>query len=399
MSYTYFSSPSTSVRLGLQSQHPSSPLLQRLIGALASCPWLQVITIETQTQEPDLLLLVGDPAYVSDILRKRTSPTRVWVYLLQSQETLESCYVEVLNAKADRIFATSREWRGLQRQQGLTKPVDVLPPIPLLPTEGISREKGRERLRIPEDTTILLSMNRNAAHKRYDLLIQAFVELLLKYPQKPLFLMCICDKGPNREHVLDKQEQQEQQGQQSSGYHPLFDLFARELKQKGATVADYSSRLMLSTQYDSLSDEERSLFYSIADCGVSCADGGATDLCVLDGMAHGLPHVVSNIVAHQGLCTADNSIRVEPIVCIQCGSQERRLVSASAVAQALETYVLNETLRKAHRAVSVATVVTVASATISSTDSGKATIVHPPTNSLLKRLDLFRQERDIDLAP
>jgi hypothetical protein len=61
--------------------------------------------------------------------------------------------------------------------------------------------------------------------------------------------------------------------------------------------------------------------------------------------------------------------------------------------------VLNETLRNAHRAATVATVATVVSATISSTDSGKATIVHPPTNSLLKRLDLFRQERDIDLAP
>jgi len=377
MSYTYFSSPTTSVRLGLQSQHPSSPLLQRLIGALASCPWLQVIQIESQkTQEPDLLLLVGDPAYVSDVLRKRTSPTRVWVYLLQSQETLKNCYVEVLNAKADRIFATSREWRGLQRQQGITKPVDVLPPIFLAPAEGMTREKGRERIHIPEDTTILLSMNRNAAHKRYDILIQAFVELLLKHPQKPLFLMCICDKGPNQEHVLDKQEQQ------SSGYHPLFDLFASELKQKGASVADYSNRLMLSTQYDFLSDEERSLFYSIADVGVSCADGGATDLCVLDGMAHGLPHVVSHIVAHQGFCTADNSIRVEPIVRIQCGLQERRLVSASAVAQALETYVLNETLRKAHRAATVVSVATAAS-----------------TNSLLKRLDLFRQERDIDLAP
>jgi glycosyltransferase involved in cell wall biosynthesis len=318
---------------------------------------------------------VGDPAYVAEVLRKRTSPTRVWVYLLQSQETLEGCYVEVLNAKADRIFATSREWRGLQRQQGITKPIDVLPPIPLLPTGTITREKGRVRLHIPEDTTILLSMNRNAAHKRYDLLIQAFVELLLKHPQKPLFLMCVCDKGPNQEHALDEQTPQ---SEQTGGYHPLFDLFARELKQKGASVADYSSRLMLSTQYDSLSDEERSLFYSIADVGVSCADGGATDLCVLDGMAHGLPHVVSHIVAHQGLCTADNSIRVEPVTRIQCGSQERRLVSASAVAQALETYVTNETLRKAHGAVAT----TVAS-----------------TNSLLKRLDLFRQERDIDLAP
>ena len=392
-SYTYYSSPTTtSVRLGLQSQHPSSPLLQRLIGTLAPCPWLQVVPMESQeTQEPDLLLLVGDPAYVAEVLRKRTSPTPVWVYLLQSQETLEGCYVEVLNAKADRIFATSREWRGLQRQQGITKPVDVLSPIPLLPTEGASREKGRVRLHIPEDITILLSMNRNAAHKRYDLLIQAFVELLLKHPQKPLFLMCVCDKGPNQEHALDEQTEPIEP---IVGYHPLFDLFARELKQKGATVADYSTRLMLSTQYDSLSDEERSLFYSIADVGVSCADGGATDLCVLDGMAHGLPHVVSHIVAHQGLCTADNSIRVEPVVRIQCGPQERRLVSASAVAQALETYITNETLRKAHGAAAkahgsvAATVATVATVTTVAS-----------TNSLLKRLDLLRQERDIDLAP
>jgi len=391
--YTYFSSPATtSVRLGLQSQHPSSPLLQRLIGSLTPCPWLQLVL--NNEKEPDLLLLVGDPAYVHDVLRKRTSPTPVWVYLLQSQETLEGCYVEVLNAKADRIFATSREWRTIQRQQGLTKPVDVLPPIPLVPTEGITREKGRDRLRIPEEVTILLSMNRNAAHKRYDILIQAFVELLLKYPQKPLFLMCICDKGPNQEHALAEtmeQKQQPQQSEQISGYHPLFDLFARELKQKGASVADYSSRLMLSTQYDSLSDEDASLFYSIADVGVSCADGGATDLCVLDGMAHGLPHVVSNIVAHQGLCTADHLIRVEPMVRIQCGSQERRLVSASAVAQALETRLLNGPV---HRSASVPTAATL------TTVAGIATATTPPpTNSLLKRLDLFRQERDIDLAP
>ena len=378
MSYTYYSSPSTILRLGLQSQRPSSQLLQRLTGVLAACPWLQLVPMESQeTQEPDLLLLVGDPAYVHDVLRARTSPTRVWVYLLQSQETLANCYVETLNAKADRIFATSREWRGLQRQQGLTKPVEVLSPIPLLPLEGVSREKGRALLRIPEDVMLLLSMNRNAAHKRYDILLQAFVELILKHPQKPLFLMCVCDKGPNLDHVLDEQTQQPQQ---PPGYHPLFDLFARELKQKGATVADYSNRLMLSTQYDSLSDEEVSLFYSIADCGVSCADGGATDLCVLDGMAHGLPHVVSNIVAHQGLCTADNSIRVDPTVRIQCGSQERRLVSTSAVAQALETYVLSETTRRAHGLAAKAALPT-------------------PVSSLMTRLDLLRRERDIDLAP
>ena len=236
-------------------------------------------------------------------------------------------------------------------------------------------------------------MSRNTPHKRYDILIQAFVELIVKHPQKPIFLMCVCDKGN------------------------LFDLFADELKRKGAVIADFSNRLLVSARHDSLSDEDVGLFYKIADCGVSCADGGALGLCVLEHMAHGIPQVVSNIVAHRDICKADNSILVEPVVRIQVAGEFVQLVSPSSVAQALETYVLNEPLRKGHGLAAATTVTAahgLAAATAAASAHGlaAATVVAAAhglaataatataaTSSIVKRLDLLRQERDIDAAP
>jgi glycosyltransferase involved in cell wall biosynthesis len=362
MSYTYFTSPSdhsVPFSLCIQGSPEDSTVIQRLTDELAKQPWLTLQSTEQDSTE--LLFLVGDPVYVHSILTNRTSSKKVWVYLLQRYEVLDPSHVEVLNHKADRLFATNREWRTLQRQQGITRPLDVLLPPPCTKGRGDRRTEGRLALQIPEEVFLILSMNPNSDSARYDTLIQAFVELLVKHPQKPLFLMCVCSKG---------------------GSHPIFDLFARALQQKRVNVADYSSRLLLSARYDSLTDEEKSVFYSIADCSVSCADGESVGLSVLDFLAHGIPQVLSHIVTHRALCSPQNSILVEPVVQIQCSITRpayRQLVSASAVAQALETYLLDEPLRRAHGAAA-------ASASVSVTGTG-----------LMKRLDLLRQERDIDL--
>jgi hypothetical protein len=141
---------------------------------------------------------------------------------------------------------------------------------------------------------------------------------------------------------------------------------------------------MLSTRHSTLSDEEVGLFYSIADCGVSCADGGALGLCVQEHMAHGIPQVVSNVVAHRALCTPTNSILVNPVVRIRSDQDMIQLVTPSDVAKALETYALSETTRRDHGLAAAAAV---------------AASIPVPVSSLVKRLDLLRQERDIDLAP
>ena len=377
MSYTYFSSPE-SEPFHLCVLEDGSPFGRRLVSELTKVPWLTLQTTEQGSTE--LVFLIGDPASVHAVLTTRTSLTKVWVYLLQRYEGLDPRHVEVLNAKADRIFSTNREWRTIQRQQGLVRPLDVLhagirvagPRTAGVRTEGprtataSPRTEGRLSLGIPEEVFLILSTHRNASHKRYDTLIQAFVDLLIKHPQKPLFLMCVCAKG-----------------QDAEGYHAIFDLFAQALRQKGVEVSDYSNRLLLSARYDSLTDDELGVFYDIADCGVSCADGGAVGLSVLESMAHGLPSVVSNTVAHRDICTADNSIRVDPVVrLVEDSSTQRQLVSATAVAQALETYVLHEPLRKAHAA---------AAAAAAAPYSESAVLT-----GLVKRIDLLRRERDID---
>jgi len=327
--------------------------LQGLIDQLSLVPWISLVGVNA-----DVLLAVGPPSRIHETLLTMTIPkgVRVWAYLIQRYETEA---VEPLNDLVERCFTTNGGWRSLQRQQGITRPVDVLP-AGLSPLGNVDRRSGRALLHIPDDVFLIVSVHRNLPYKRYDTLIQAFVELIVKHPHKPIFLMCVCDPKT------------------------LFDLFSRELKEKGVVVADYSNRLMVSTQYESLTDDQAALFYSIADCGVSCADGESSGIGVLEQMAYGIPHVVSNLVAHRAFCTADNSILVEPVVRIQ-GSQgeDRRLVAPTAVAQALETYVVNEPLRLAHGI----------SAAAAATSYGWPSAV----KGLIRRLDLVRQERDLDV--
>ena len=262
-SYTYFSSPGpavpeTKLTLSILSDS-SSPsirrIVQKLTEELAKVPWLLVSEVSPDQKvrevspdqkvseaSPDILFLIGSPAYVHDALQVQVQ-TRVWVYLLQRYETLDPDHVATLNAKADRIFSPHREWRSLQRQQGITRPIDLLPVSTHSPAPIPTRQEGRAILHIPEEVILFLSLNRNVPHKRYDILIQAFVELIVKHPQKPLFLMCVCEKGCNKE-FSDKDT--------SSEGLPLFDLFSQTLKQKGVAVADFSSRLMLSTRFTAL---------------------------------------------------------------------------------------------------------------------------------------------------
>jgi hypothetical protein len=66
---------------------------------------------------------------------------------------------------------------------------------------------------------------------------------------------------------------------------------------------------------------------------------------------------------------------------IRSGQDMIQLVTPSDVAKALETYALSETTRRDHGLAALAASIPV------------------PVSSLVKRLDLLRQERDIDLAP
>lgn len=331
------------------------------------------------TEAPDLVMIYNDIGVVCqyleamDDVKKRLPRTfETWIYLDQVYNTQPPDLLEILNAKADMIFTFTKEWRTILQKQGITRPIDVIPHgvDPALLKPAMSRSEARATLKMPNDTFLFLNVNRNQPRKRLDLLIMAFAELIVKHPQKPIFLMCLCDKG-------------------EKGGYPLFDIFAREIQLHGANPEHFANRLMVSAQSMQFTDEEIRLFYAAADVGVSTADGEGFGLCAFEQMALGIPQVLSDVVGHREYCTEANSMLVKTKVryyqphCMTILSGESNAVQPSDFAAAMAQYVLHEDLRRMHGAAAKATVATYTWPTV--------------TTRLLRHLAIFKEKRLLEL--
>ena len=261
----------------------------------------QALPDTNRRKRPNVVILYNDLSVVSKFLeeiRKSGIPRnfQIWVYCDQVYTMQPQAFLDVLNRDADRIFAFTPFWKQCLKDQGITRPIDVLMhgfhsntcfPLP--------KELARKQLQLPNDIFIFMNLNRNQPRKRYDILIMAFVELLVKYPTRPLYLLCICDKG-------DK------------GGWWLFELFQRELKQRAVSLELFGNRLIVTSQNMSFKDEEINLFYNAADVGITTADGEGFGLCQFEQMGVGVPQVVPDIGGFKEFCQPTNSILVKPTV-------------------------------------------------------------------------------------
>ena len=261
----------------------------------------QALPDTIRRKRPNVVILYNDLSVVSrflDEIRKSGIPRnfQIWVYCDQVYTMQPQAFLDVLNRDADRIFAFTPFWKQCLKEQGITRPIDVLMhgfhsqscfPLP--------KELARKQLQLPNDIFIFMNLNRNQPRKRYDILIMAFVELLVKYPTRPLYLLCICDKG-------DK------------GGWWLFELFQRELKQRAVSLELFGNRLIITSQNMSFKDEEINLFYNSADVGITTADGEGFGLCQFEQMGVGIPQVVPDIGGFKEFCHSNNSLLVKPTV-------------------------------------------------------------------------------------
>jgi len=250
-------------------------------------------------KKPHVVMIYNDMSIVAKFLeeiRKSGIPRtfKIWLYVDQVYTCQMQGYLDIINRDADRVFAFTTYWKKCLKDQGVNRPLDII-------THGFDRqlyfamprELVRKQMGIPDNAFVYLDLNRNQPRKRYDILIMAFVELLVKNPQKLIFLMCVCDKG-------------------EKGGWWLFEIFQRELKMRGVPIEQYANRLMISSQDMTFRDEEINLFYNVADVGVSTADGEGWGLCNFEQMGVGVPQVVPDIGGFKEFCSAENSVLVKP---------------------------------------------------------------------------------------
>jgi D-inositol-3-phosphate glycosyltransferase len=286
-------------------------------------------------------MIYNDMAVVSRFLeeiRKSGIPRtfKIWLYVDQVYDCQLQQHLDTINRDADRVFVFTKSWRQCLKDQGITRPIDILhhgfdkhlfSPLP--------RADVRKKLNVPADAFLYMSLNRNQPRKRYDILLTAFAELVVKYPTKPIFLLCICDKG-------------------EKGGWPVFELFARELRKRGVPVERFGGRLMLTNQDMSFRDEEINMFYNVADVGVSCAEGEGWGLCSFEQMGVGVPQVVPAIGGYTEFCTEENSVLVKPkysyylplTYCPVFG--EASVCDPHDVCLGMEEYLLDSEKRKKH---------------------------------------------------
>ena len=291
--------------------------------------------------EPNIVMIYNDLSVVSrflDEIRKSGIPRtfKLWVYCDQVYNTQLQPYLDVLNRDADLIFAFSNGWKKCLKEQGINRPIDVI-------THGFDKEKFfpiprdlvRKQLGLPNDRFIILNLNRNQPRKRYDILIMAFVELVCKYPTKPIYLFCVCDKG-------------------EKGGWDLFGLFKRELLLRKVPIEQYADRLMVSSMDMTFKDEDINMFYNVANVGINTADGEGWGLCNFEQMGVGVPQVVPDIGGFKEFSTKDNSMLVKPTIryhlpMVYCPvGGEALACNPHDICLAIEEYVINSSKLEEH---------------------------------------------------
>jgi glycosyltransferase involved in cell wall biosynthesis len=292
-------------------------------------------------KEPNVVMIYNDLSVVARFLeeiRKSGIPRnfKIWVYCDQVYNTQLQPYLDILNRDADLVFTFTSGWKKCLKEQGITRPMDVI-------THGFDKEKffpiprelARKQMNLPMERFVILNLNRNQPRKRYDILIMAFVELIVKYPTKPIYLFCVCDKG-------------------EKGGWDLFGTYKRELMLRKVPIEMYADRLMISSVDMTFRDEDINMFYNAANIGINTADGEGWGLCNFEQMGVGVPQVVPDIGGFREFCNSNNSVLMKPknryyLPMVYCPvGGEALACDPHDVCLAMEEYVLNSSKIEEH---------------------------------------------------
>lgn len=292
-------------------------------------------------EKPDIVFIYNDISvvcgYIEEIrksIQKRFF--KIWAYIDMTYKQPPEQMIRTLNGDVERIFCFTKAWKEELKNQGITRPVDVMNHgVDSKINRPIPRDLARQSLGLPKDVFIFTSINRNIPRKRLDLLVMAFVKLIVRFPMKQIFLLVVGDKGDR-------------------GGFQLFDIFSRELKLLNANTEVFGNRLLITSSNTAYKDEDINLLYNCGDVGVTCADGEGFGLCTFEQMSLGIPQIVPEICGHMEYCDENNSLIVKPK--IRCYipqahntvTGEAHIVDPEDVSKAMERYLFDEDLRKLH---------------------------------------------------
>jgi glycosyltransferase involved in cell wall biosynthesis len=302
--------------------------------------------------QPQVVMIYNDAAVICAFLEKLVAAFprpedrcfKLLIYFDQVYTLQRPDLLARIEKEADAYFAFTEYWRRCLQEQGLKKPIHLL-------RHGFDAEtyKPLERLalrrkhNIAENLFLMVNINRNTPRKRYDLVVTAFAELVARYPQKPIALLCVCDAG-------------------EQGGFPIYEIFTRELIKRGVSVEQNLGKLLITKTALNYTDETVNELYCMADCGVTAAEGEGFGLCQFEAMGCGVPQVVPDVGGFKDFCRPGNAVLVKPERAYYIPYSYSSLggiaevVNPADLCLGMEEYLLDSELRDAHGQAARATV-------------------------------------------
>jgi glycosyltransferase involved in cell wall biosynthesis len=298
--------------------------------------------------QPDVVIIYNDALVICKFLEEMSKQLnaderrryKLIIYLDQVYQVQRPMFLDIIRRESSVVLAFTDKWKAILEKQFLG---DAPKPRIRILRHGYSpdifkevdRQKVRQNLGIPSNGFLMLNLNRNSPRKRYDLLIMAFVELITKYPTKPIFLLCVCDKG-------------------EKGGHAIFEIYLNELRERNVAIDMYATRLMVSNADMALPDSEINNLYNAADIGVTTTEGEGFGLCQMEQMGVGIPQVVPDILGLNEFCTSSNSVIIPANIAyhipIGMGALGGKAfcVDPHDYCLGIEKYLLDSSLREKH---------------------------------------------------
>jgi glycosyltransferase involved in cell wall biosynthesis len=259
---------------------------------------------------PDVVMIYNDPMIISKFItamkyEKGKTPYKLWFYVDQVYTGIAQPLIEEITKAASQVYCFTDIWA-----QAFTEYKTVVD-VPKIIGHAVDssiftnmplaeRATLRKNLGLPSDAIIFLNANRNSQRKRQDLTIMGFVQLLKRFPDKPLHLLMATALDPNK-----------------GAHYDIQRIYQDQLARNDLDLNAYVKRMPVvdTAVPNMLSDAGINQLYNVCDIGINTSDGEGFGLCQLEHLYTGAPQIVTDVGSYKTFLptTVATYIRPGPI--------------------------------------------------------------------------------------
>jgi glycosyltransferase involved in cell wall biosynthesis len=241
---------------------------------------------------PDVVMIYNDPMIIARFIqamkyKKGETPYKLWLYVDQVYTGIAQGLMDELNKAAEKVFCFTDLWAKEFTNYGGSTPLvmehavdaTIFSSLPLTARAALRKNVG-----LPPDAIVFLNANRNSQRKRQDLTIMAFVELLKRHQDKPLWLLMVTAVDP-----------------QKGAHYDIRRIFADQLERAGLDTNVFGKRMAIvdTAPPNTVGDDGINQIYNMCDIGINTSDGEGFGLCQLEHLYTGAPQIVTDVGSYR----------------------------------------------------------------------------------------------------